>query len=144
MIGYLTRSPHSPIPRPSTLTLGTVFHQAPGVFEAALAGLRELPLNIVVTTGPGSDPERFGPQPPNVVIELFIPQALILPQCRVVVSHCGAGTMLGALSHGLPQLCLPQDADQSWKAAACSTSAQRAPWCPRRSPARLSRPACTS
>ncbi|MGQ0779233.1 MAG: glycosyltransferase [Pseudonocardiales bacterium] len=69
------------------LTLGTVFHQAPGVFEDALDGLRELPFNIVATTGPHSDPARFGPQPPNVVIEPFIPQALLLAQCRVVVSH---------------------------------------------------------
>ncbi len=30
----------------------------------------------------------------------------------VVVSHAGSGTFLGALAHGLPQLCLPQAADQ--------------------------------
>ena len=29
-----------------------------------------------------------------------------------VVSHAGSGTFLGALAHGLPQLCLPQAADQ--------------------------------
>lgn len=101
------------------LTFGTVFHQAPGVFEAALAGLRELPVNVVVTTGPHSDPARLGPQPPNVMIEPFIPQALLLAQCRLVVSHGGAGTMFGALSHGLPQLFLPLGADQFWNAAAC-------------------------
>jgi UDP:flavonoid glycosyltransferase YjiC (YdhE family) len=29
-----------------------------------------------------------------------------------VVSHGGSGTFLGALARGLPQLCLPQAADQ--------------------------------
>jgi UDP:flavonoid glycosyltransferase YjiC (YdhE family) len=101
------------------LTLGTAFHDTPGVFETALAGLRDLPLNIVVTTGPDSDPARLGRSARNVVIERYIPQALLLPQCRLVISHGGAGTMFGALGHGLPQLLLPQGADQFWNAAAC-------------------------
>jgi UDP:flavonoid glycosyltransferase YjiC (YdhE family) len=35
-----------------------------------------------------------------------------------VVSHAGAGTLLGALCHGLPQLCLPQGTDQPSNTAA--------------------------
>jgi UDP:flavonoid glycosyltransferase YjiC (YdhE family) len=34
------------------------------------------------------------------------------------VSHAGAGTMLGALCHGRPQLCLPQGTDQPFNTAA--------------------------
>lgn len=119
--GELLPDAFSALPHADTvyLTLGTIFHEAPGVFDAALAGLRELPLNVVVTTGPHSDPARFGPQPSNVMIEPFIPQALLLAHCRLVVSHGGAGTMLGALSHGLPQLFLPLGADQFWNAEAC-------------------------
>jgi UDP:flavonoid glycosyltransferase YjiC (YdhE family) len=41
-----------------------------------------------------------------------------MPYCRAVVSHAGAGTMLGALCHGLPQLCLPQRIDQPHNTAA--------------------------
>ncbi len=36
----------------------------------------------------------------------------MLRHCDVVVSHAGSGTFLGALAEGLPQLCLPQAADQ--------------------------------
>lgn len=99
------------------LTLGTIFHTAPGVFEACLAGLRGLPLDVVVTVGHDGDPERFGPQPPSVVVERYVPQALLLPRCRVVISHGGAGTVLGAFAHGLPQLIIPQAADQFLNAA---------------------------
>jgi UDP:flavonoid glycosyltransferase YjiC (YdhE family) len=35
-----------------------------------------------------------------------------------VVSHAGSGTALATLEHGLPQLCLPQGADQFLNAAA--------------------------
>jgi UDP:flavonoid glycosyltransferase YjiC (YdhE family) len=109
------------LPYPDTihLTLGTLFHGRLDVFAAAIAGLRGLEANVVVTTGPGSDPARFGPQPTNVLIEPYIPHALLLPRCQLVVSQGGAGIMFGALRHGLPQLMLPQGADQAWNAAAC-------------------------
>ncbi|WP_432947744.1 glycosyltransferase [Kribbella sp. CA-253562] len=95
------------------LTLGTVFHQRrPGLLAEAIAGLRELAANIIVTVGPGVDPASFGPQPPNVVIERYLPHALVLPHCMLVVSQGGAGIVLGALAHGLPQLVMPQGADQ--------------------------------
>lgn len=109
-----------PYPQTIHLTLGTIFHEAPGVFETAIAGLRELPFNLVVTTGPGADPARFGPQPPHVLVEPYLPHTLLLPRCRLVVSHGGAGIMFGALAHGLPQLILPQGADQFMNAALCA------------------------
>jgi UDP:flavonoid glycosyltransferase YjiC (YdhE family) len=95
------------------LTLGTVFHRRrPGVLEAAIAGLGELPANLVVTVGPTVEPDRFGLQPAHVVVERYIPHALLLPRCDLVVSQGGAGILFGALAHGLPQLVLPQGADQ--------------------------------
>jgi UDP:flavonoid glycosyltransferase YjiC (YdhE family) len=93
------------------LTLGTVFHD-PVVLATALAGLRDMPVNIVATVGPGLDPSGFGPQPSHVLIERYLPHALLLPRCDLVVSQGGAGILLGTLAHGLPQLVLPQGADQ--------------------------------
>ncbi len=102
------------------LTMGTLFHETPGVLETAIEGLRALPLNLVVTCGPGVDPRSFGPQPAHVLIETYLPHALLLPRCRLVVSQGGAGIMLGALAHDLPQLMLPQGADQFINAEACT------------------------
>lgn len=101
------------------LTLGTVFNEARDVLEHAIAGLRALPVDLAVTVGPGGDPARFGPQPPHVVLARYVPHALLLPHCRLVVSQGGAGIMFSALSHGLPQLVLPQGADQFMNAEAC-------------------------
>jgi UDP:flavonoid glycosyltransferase YjiC (YdhE family) len=39
-----------------------------------------------------------------------------------VVSHAGSGTVLGALALGLPQVCLPQGADQFLNAEAVAAS----------------------
>ena len=45
-------------------------------------------------------------------MESWVDQAEVLGRCSAVVSHGGSGTFLGALARGLPQLCLPQAADQ--------------------------------
>ncbi len=101
------------------LTLGTVYHEAHEVLLAAIAGLSELPYNLVVTIGPGGDGARFAAQPAHVFVATYLSHELLLPRCRLVVSHGGSGAMLGALAHGLPQLLLPQGADQFGNARAC-------------------------
>lgn len=101
------------------LTLGTVFNEAREVLARAIEGLSSLPIQLVVTVGPAADPGSFGPQPDNVVLARYVPHALLLPHCRLVVSQGGAGVLFGALSHGLPQLVLPQGADQFMNAQAC-------------------------
>jgi len=37
-----------------------------------------------------------------------------------VISHAGSGTLLATMAAGIPQLCLPQGADQFRNAAACA------------------------
>lgn len=107
-------------PRPTVyVTLGTVDNGAPGVIEAAVAGLREEPVNLVVSVGPDRDPAELGPQPPHVRVERYVPQSLLFPRCDVVVTHGGSGTVLAALAHGLPLLVLPQGANQFWNADRC-------------------------
>lgn len=104
------------------LTLGTVFHEARQVLAQAIEGLRGLPIHLVATVGPSGDPAHFGPQPDNVVLARYVPHALLLPRCKLVVSQGGAGILFSALSHGLPQLVLPQGADQFMNAEACLRS----------------------
>ena len=43
----------------------------------------------------------------------------MLPDCDLVVSHGGSGSVLGALTHGLPMVLLPLGADQPLNAARC-------------------------
>jgi UDP:flavonoid glycosyltransferase YjiC (YdhE family) len=102
------------------LTLGTIFNLESGdLFERALAGLRDLPVDVIATTGSNLDPAQLGPQPPNARVERYLPQSDVLPHCRAVVSHAGSGSILGALAHGLPSVLLPMGADQPQNAARC-------------------------
>ena len=99
-------------PRPLVyVTLGTVSNASP-VLSAAVAGAARTGARVLVTVGPDGDPAALGPQPGHVTVERWVDQATVLTHCSVVVSHAGSGTFLGALALGLPQLCLPQAADQ--------------------------------
>jgi UDP:flavonoid glycosyltransferase YjiC (YdhE family) len=102
-------------------TLGTIFNLESGdLFERALAGLRELPVDVVVTVGRDLDPQVLGSQPSNVYIRSYIPQSALLPHCDLVVSHAGSGSIAGALANALPMVLLPIGADQPFNAARCN------------------------
>ena len=93
------------------VTLGTFFGGNTEVFGAVLEGLTGENVEVVVTVGADNDPSLLGPVPGNVRVERYIPQAELLPGCSVVIHHGGSGTMFGALAHGVPQVVIPQGAD---------------------------------
>jgi UDP:flavonoid glycosyltransferase YjiC (YdhE family) len=100
------------------VTFGTVFNRDISPVTTVVEALRDLPVRVIVTLGPGRDPGALGEQPPNVHVAGYIAQTELLPHCAAVASHAGSGTFLAALSRGLPQLFLPQAADQFLNAAA--------------------------
>jgi UDP:flavonoid glycosyltransferase YjiC (YdhE family) len=101
-------------------SLGTVpIFTRPEFFAPILAGLADLDMDVIVTTGPDNDPAALGPTPSNVHIEQWLSLPALLIRCDAVLCHGGAGTTLAALAHGLPLVLLPRGADQFPTAAAC-------------------------
>ncbi|HKA94442.1 MAG TPA: nucleotide disphospho-sugar-binding domain-containing protein [Acidimicrobiia bacterium] len=109
----------SPLPLPAApsdaplayVTMGTVFND-PAPLVAVVAALSELDVRVLATVGPRADPAALGSLPANARVERYVAQGRVLQHCSVVVSHAGSGTVLSTLTLGLPQLCLPQGADQ--------------------------------
>ena len=104
-----------PVPAPAEplvyVTMGTV-QQRPELLRDVVAGVAALPVRVLVALGPQTDPALLGEQPEHVQVETWVDQAEVLGRSTAVVSHGGSGTFLGALARGVPQLCLPQGADQ--------------------------------
>ncbi len=97
------------------VTLGTNFNKDAVVWSAILDSLADLPVVVVAATGPGYDlASELGALPPNIVSRQFVPLRPLLARSRLVVTHGGAGTTLGALAFGKPLLLLPQAADQNY------------------------------
>lgn len=134
-LGFPNRIPLSPVPfsepigelpswvteardRPLVyVTLGTVVFERVDVIKAAVEGLAQLDVDVLVALGPDGDPDALGELPPRVRARLFVPQDKLLRFIDVIVHHCGSGTMLGGLSNGTPQLAIPQGADQFYNGA---------------------------
>jgi UDP:flavonoid glycosyltransferase YjiC (YdhE family) len=108
------------------VTFGTVFNRSPALITAAAAAAR-LGGTVVVTAGADGDLRPLAELGPHVHAHRFLDQGAVLTHCDAVVSHGGAGTLLGAASHGLPHLVLPQAADHFRNASALArVSAGRA------------------
>ncbi|WP_433785433.1 glycosyltransferase [Actinomycetospora sp. CA-101289] len=104
------------------LTLGTAMGTS-GVLRTAAAALAGLDLDVLVAAGSIAIGELDGLATDRVRVEPFVAQADVLASDHppvLVVHHGGSGTTLGAAAAGIPQLFLPQGADQFFNAAAVS------------------------
>ena len=114
------------------LTMGTVFGSV-DLLRAAALELAGTGCEVLVASGPAIEPSALGGLPPGVHVEQEVPQARLLPHVDLVVHHGGTGTVIGSLAHGLPQVIVPQGADQFWNAdhlaaeGACRVVAADAP-----------------
>lgn len=109
-------SPPAPLPvwddsKPLVyVTLGTAFGTAE-LLTSTIKALAPLDVHVLVATGRVT-PSELGETPENVTVSSWVPQAAVLSHVDLVVHHGGSGTTLGALTVGVPQLVLPQGADQ--------------------------------
>ena len=99
------------------VTLGTVSYGAVDVIRRVLDELATLDVDVLVAAGPDGDPAALGRVPDNVRVERFVAQDRVLGLVDVVVHHGGMGTSLGCFEHAVPQVVLPQGADQFINAA---------------------------
>jgi UDP:flavonoid glycosyltransferase YjiC (YdhE family) len=106
--------------RPTVLvSMGTVFHRTPALYEAILAALREEPINLLIALGFDQDPSRLGPLPPHVHVEPTLPQVALLPHCSLFVTHGGFNSVKEALTLGVPMVMCPIAGDQPYCAKRC-------------------------
>ena len=99
------------------VTFGTVaagFEQFAAVFRVALDALADLPVRVLLTTGPAGDPESLRPWPANAHVERWWPQTSLMRHTAAVVGHGGFGTTLTALAGGVPQVVVPMFASDQW------------------------------
>jgi UDP:flavonoid glycosyltransferase YjiC (YdhE family) len=104
------------------LTMGTVWNRNLDIFRTVIDAFRDQDLALIVTVGRNNDPASLGPQPDNVIIHQYIPQAVLLPRCDAMITHGGSGTILGALASGVPLVVIPQGADQYSNAERVATA----------------------
>ena len=73
--------------------------------QRTLTGLAGKPVRVLVTSS-GADTDQLT-IPENACVVPFVPHAEVLPYTAVMVTHAGHGTVIAALEHGVPLVCLP-------------------------------------
>lgn len=104
-------------PRPLVVaSLSSTFQDQRGVFQRIADALGTLGVRGLLTLGPAMVDASLD-LPENVVAVASAPHGAVFPHARAVVTHAGHGTVMRALAHGLPLLCLPMGRDQDDNAA---------------------------
>lgn len=97
------------------VSLSTSYQAQAPVLQRLLDACAELPIRVVATTGPAVDPDSIE-APANVRVVQFVPHGDLLPHASLVITHGGLGTVMTALSHGVPLICVPMGRDQFFNA----------------------------
>jgi len=96
------------------VTMGTVFNRDLKLFQALVGGLASCNVDALITIGKkrpgGVTADQLGELPDGIRVEEYVDQSLVLPKAAAVIGHGGYGTMMGALTHGLAIVCIPQAA----------------------------------
>ncbi len=93
----------------STLLAGEERFLAQDVIEA----LEGVDCELVAAVSPG-DRERLANVPANTRLAESLPLSLLLPTCDLLIHQGGGGTILTALTYGVPQLVIPQLPDHAF------------------------------
>ena len=78
------------------------------VLQKILDAAADLPVHVIVTTGPAVDPSELR-APANAEVHAFLPHAEVMPRVSFVVGHGGHSTTMLALAHDLPLVILPMN-----------------------------------
>ncbi len=95
--------------------LSTTFQNQRAVIERCIEALGTLEVRGLITLGQYMAKEKVQ-TPDNVVVLDSVSHAQIFPHADVVVTHAGHGTVMRALAHGLPLVCMPMGRDQDGNA----------------------------
>jgi MGT family glycosyltransferase len=93
------------------VALGTTYNLAPEFYSACLLAFADMPVRVVLSTGPGGAKD-LGPTPDNFLIRESVPQVPVLRRASVFVTHGGMNSTNEALCCGVPMVVIPQAGDQ--------------------------------
>jgi MGT family glycosyltransferase len=106
-----------PSGRPLVLVgLSSTVMRQEGLLQRIAQALGQLQVQGLITTGPAVDPALIA-APPNVTVTRWVRHADVLPGCSLIITHGGHGTVMKALTAGVPLLVVPLGRDQPDNAA---------------------------
>ena len=98
--------------RPLVLvSYSTSYQDQVGTLQRVADAVADIDARVLMTLGHSIAPDELR-LPANVAAERFIPHAGVLPHTDLVVTHAGHGTVMAAVTAGVPMVCTPMGRDQ--------------------------------
>lgn len=98
------------------VAFSSTFQDQKQAIQNSIDAMRDLNVRGLVTLGMAMQNEKFD-VPENVVVVDRAPHDQVFKEAELVITHAGHGTIMRALKHGLPLICLPMGRDQNDNAA---------------------------
>ena len=102
--------------------LSSTFQDQVGTLQRIVTALATLPVRAIVTTGPAIDPAEVD-APERIRVVRSAPHSEVLQHADAVITHGGHGTVVRALSAGVPLVVMHHGRDQADNAVRVTTRA---------------------
>lgn len=93
------------------ISFSSTFQNQAAVIQNCIDALEKLPVRGLVTLGIAMEDVSFN-VPSNVKLIKSAKHSQVFPHTDIVITHAGHGTVIRALAHGVPLICLPLGRDQ--------------------------------
>lgn len=106
------------LPRPEPdrdlvfVSMGSVFSHQPALYYNCLEAFDGWNVRVVLSVGRTFNSDFWTDVPENISVHPWVPQLDVLRNSRAFVTHAGAGSVMEAVSFGVPMLAVPQFPEQ--------------------------------
>jgi MGT family glycosyltransferase len=98
--------------------MGTLQNGLESVFTSIAEAVGIRPgMQLVLSIGPGLDPQKISSLPANCIVVKNAPQVELLKRSALCITHAGLNTALESLTQGVPMVAIPVSIDQPGVAA---------------------------
>ncbi len=94
-------------------SLGTLINENFAFFQACIDAFSGSAYDLLISTGGRYRPAEFGEVAANVTVREWVPQAQVLKQAALFITHGGVNSIQDGLYNDLPLLLVPQQSEQT-------------------------------
>ncbi len=95
------------------ISMGTVINDRPDFYRNCIEGLKDLPVEGIISCGTATDISSFGELPKNIQIFPSVDQPEVLSKASAFISHCGMNSTSESLYMAAPMILYPQTNEQN-------------------------------
>ena len=94
------------------VSLGTIINERPDFYSHCIEGLKDEPVDMIISCGKALDISKFGNLPEHIRVYPYVDQLDVLAKASVFITHCGMNSVSESLYMAAPMVLYPQTNEQ--------------------------------